>query len=640
MTLLVLIGLVTGLTGIARAQPGPEVFPRMAEVLDLPASGVVRVHVPLDLRTPADPSDATDLMLLNAAGEAVPVLRLAGPPEWSRSASLAPEPLPEPLGYRVDVGRLPVDGLSFTLPSQAAVRVAVRTPGGEELAPATWLWRLDQARHEDLILTRPAAGELEVHLDGPRASRFRRMSLPILGLRLREPGVPDEVVSLTPVATVLQENDWQLIDVPLERPMPIRAVRIHAADDVFERAAGVVSVPWEARVLDPHAAQWPGDTAPIRKVELGGTTARSTEVPVMRALERVGVLVEAEGKPPLDITGVDVLADGVQLVARDPGPGPHTLYGGAPAGTALAYDLAVAASELLALSDRLVEPGPVVANPAWVPPEVRANLVAPSTKLDLAGFRLAREVEGPPGPVRIPIPPEVQIEAQGGLKDVRLAVGGHKLPHLVRRSIGDSVLEGVSWQREEQGATSRILVSLPLDGLAVASVRLTTPATVFERQVRVEAARGADLDVVRAATWRAADRPGQLSLALGRPLGAGFAVAIDNGDDPPLPIDGVEVRVGTWEVVTVLPEEGRATLFYGDRRRHAPDYDLALLAEELRPRALAVATLGEPQAQGRRALTLLDRAILAVGLLVLAVGLVGLIVDLVRRTPAPSPGAG
>src|SRR5690606_4333829 len=111
-----------------------------------------------------------------------------------------------------------------------------------------------------------------------------------------------------------------------------------------------------------------------------------------------------------------------------------------------------------------------------------------------------------------------------------------------------------------------------------------------------------------------------------------LVVTIENGDDPPLPVEAVELRWPAWELVARLPDEPVA-LWYGDPRRAAPSYDLALLDGSLRHRAAAPAALGEAEATRAAPLGAIDRALVAGGVGVLVLGLAGRLLALIHATP-------
>jgi hypothetical protein len=97
-------------------------------------------------------------------------------------------------------------------------------------------------------------------------------------------------------------------------------------------------------------------------------------------------------------------------------------------------------------------------------------------------------------------------------------------------------------------------------------------------------------------------------------------------------IQDIEVRWPAWELIAVLPE-GEVDLYSGDPRRTAPDYDLVLLSQEVRIRAVNVATVGEPMAVAPPPISGMDKGLLAGGVALLILGLAGLLLTLLGSTP-------
>jgi hypothetical protein len=81
---------------LARAVAAPlEAFPFQASVT-LP-DGPVRIAVPLALRSPDDPADGSDLLLVNGAGDEIPFVRVEGDrSRWTTvEATVAPTSDPQ-----------------------------------------------------------------------------------------------------------------------------------------------------------------------------------------------------------------------------------------------------------------------------------------------------------------------------------------------------------------------------------------------------------------------------------------------------------------------------------------------------------------------------------------------------------------
>ena len=612
-------------------------FPVMADVA-LPATGTVRIHIPPELRTPGDPADASDLLLVDAEGRPVPVARIDTQAKWDANwfGDAAEVPTAVPDVWEIDVGQRPVDGLRIAVASVGlGITATVRDEDGEIVGGPTLVWRMNHAS-QDIVPIEPSSGKLLVTLQ--HHGHAPRHAADIRPLRLVELGVEDETLRVPITEIVVQENGWVRYDIDLPRPLPVKGVRVLASEPIFDRMASVQSIPWESTpTAQLTYLLYPDQSHPIRRVRFGEVAVDASEVPVRLSDDRLALLIDSNRRSALDVTEVDLVLPGVHLLVTDAGPGPHTLYAGAPMGTSPLWDLAAATPELARVSVEVVEPSAPRANLAWVPPEVRANLVAPSTEIALDGFAWRRPVEGQ-GLMRIPLSDDVLAHSRANLSDLRLVTDdGLQVPYLLRRRGGEHAWEDLETTRTERGKTSIISITLPYADTPVSSVHLATSAPVFERQVTLSRPAGAQLSPLRTVRWVATDRPGTLGIDVGGRVGATLVIQIENGDDPPLPIDDIEVRWPAWELIAVLPE-GPVSLYSGDPRRQAPDYDISLLSEEVRVRAVDVATLGDRTSVEPPPLSGLDKGLLGAGVAILMMGLLGLLLALLRAAdPEPTP---
>lgn len=615
---------------VAHAFPGADRYPVCADVT-VAEKGAVRIRVPLSLRSADDPPDGSDLVLFDGEGRQVPFARLEGDP--GRTEPIAPTVAAtlDPFTFRLEPGVLPVDEVRVELPMGVpAAQVTIRA--GEEVVGGGLVWALPETQNPSVAI-RPTTAPLLVTVrpttdatnlgTGPSFRVIRRRIAPIA----RE---SFEVVVDPPV---VQENGYARVVVPLPQPLQVDHLTVRIAEPIFSRQAGVVADPWSEPAAGLRSEVYPNGTSAITRVQLGDLSVENTTLDgPWPATDRLSLVVASEGMAPLTVEKVTVSVDGVHLVALDAGPGPHVLCGGAAPGTTVVSDLTVAAPELGRMASDVVEPGDVRPNPDWVPEEVRANLASPGVELALSPFRYQRPVVGS-GLVRIGLPNDVLTDARPDLGDLRLVSDGRQIPYLLRRRAEDPLVDGVTTERVEKGEQSRIAVHLPTEGLRISRVRLSTPATVFDRQVTVSLPRGTTLEPLRTVRWVGRDRPGTLTLDLQQPVDDELLVTVENGDDPPLPVEGVEVWVDAWEVLAVVPETG-ADLVYGAPGVDPPEYDLWLVQQALSRRPSAEATLGERLELRKVPLSAVDRILLAIGVGVLGLGLLGLGADLVRRLPA------
>jgi len=626
------------------ALAGPETLPRQAEV-ELPAAGVALIPVPASLRATSDPGTGRDLLLLNGRGEPVPfaILRGQTPPDRiaarrgteSSSGPLVTWPDAQPGVYWVKVGDRPLDALSVRIPYDewsATVTVEQRTDTGLEPVAEGRVWRLGDLESQALDLPATTGTfRVEVRLHGGKALT----EAGFVGLRYDTPPLPETVWTL-PVQPLLQENGWVRYDLALPLPQPVDWVRPVTDADLFERDADVVATTPYAATPDTLAEElWPRNAGRIRRLDLGGAQVDDLNVPVRAGGEgAMALLIDAQRLPPIDVHAVEIGVTPQVLVVRDPGPGPHVLYGGAVDRSLDGAQLQFAAPELRRAADHRAEPGPVEANPDYVSPEVRSEVAGPGRALDLAGFRHARALDGS-GLARVALDTHVLTESRSDLGDLRLVDGeGRQIPFLLRRRSLQEGAQGLATRRKEADGRSILTVELPDGNLPVRQLVLHASAPVFRRQVTVARPRpGRPAQVLRTLQWDAVERPGSLGIALHRPVGDTLEVRIDNGDDPPLPIDAVDVTWEGWELVALLPADG-ARLMYGDAGRAAPSYDFATM-RSLADAPAQVVPLGEPVDVSPPVPGAVERALVYGGIGVLGLGMLVLLGLLVRGGTPP-----
>lgn len=623
----------------ALAAPSTDTYPWSAPV-ELSPTGIQRIHVPAELHDASSPLGAHNLLLVDGDGERVPIALLEGGKGQTRTRARPSHarddeavgiwPEPEANTWTIAIRDRIQERLVVTLDEGTyAITGRLVDPTTNEVLDSSLFWRLDGVHRGSLELP-PTVGEWRLEL---LTTEGRQISPTVFAERTALTHVPDEVVDLQVLSSERQENRWARYDLGLAHPYPLQSVELDIPEDLFDRQAGTT---W----LDPHTLPGilpsqlrPSTSDRVRRVELGGSKLSSTSLTVSGDGHQLVALIEADNAVPLTVLGAKGRFPGKHLIVRNPGKGPFTLYAGGP-GAGATSDLQFAASELARLADRRVEPGAVVPNPTFVAPEDRGGLGRPGRALDLDGFRFQRTVTGDPGLVRIPLDDEVMQHANMDLSDVRLAdADGDQIPYVLR---SDSLLHTwgeLPFEREERGETSILRVPLPKSNVHVGAVTLTTDAPVFRRRVRVARARGPQLQTLRAYDWLGENTAGTLTLAVHQRIGDELIVMIDNGDDPPLPIETIRVDHPGWEVLAQLPPSGQAQLLYGNSSLRSPEYDFELVSPSVSRRARAVADVGPHEKRTPTPLGWLDRVMLTIGIGVMALGLLGLALLLLRGSP-------
>jgi hypothetical protein len=616
-----------------------EAFPLRAPVT-LP-EGPVRLYVPLGLRSPADPDDGTDLLLVNGQGDEIPFLRVEGDARRFVPVAADVAPTDEPTSFLVTPAER-VDRVEVSLPRGVVTAQVSARVGADLVAGPTRVWGTPNG--EQAIVELPAlTGPFTLVVVPRREGRLDGVTPGLRWFRAEGLAVPTEAFDVAVGEPRVQENGWARWVVRFERPVPLDALSLHTGERNLSREAGLewLALHDPGTTLGREYVPTPTRTLTVRRngdervVEDLRLPAPSSSLPGDALL----VLVSADGQPVPALSGATAEVRGVELYVPEPGPGPHTLYAGAPRGTAPRWDVGEA-RELVDAGAPRVAPDATERNPRFVPFEERAELVGPGADLEPTTFALERDVTGE-GLVRIPLPPEVRATARPDLGDVRLVDRDrNQLPYLVRRANREQTLAPVTLEVDERRGETRLRVHLPEDNLPSVTLALATDATMFSRHVQVRASRPDR--VLRAVRWEATGAAARLVVELPGPVPDDLVLIVDNGDNGPLAVSGLEAWTDGTELLAVLPADG-ARLWYGAPGLAGPSYDLAALDSrwraELLTRAATEASVGEPRRTVAAGLRWFDRVLVGVALAVFGVGVLLLLLDLLRKLPAAAPPA-
>lgn len=576
---------------------------------------VVAIAVPPELRSFSDPADGSDLLVLDEAGEELPVVAVRSVP-------------PQTVPLRLRGGRdpylwttrpldRPIDGLELRMGSGgwAATATVERLEAGEWVPHASKLLFEHLQGQDRRLYFDPTGDSLRVRVHQHYPAHDRVPS--IKGLRDPTPVTMDSELRLAVTSPHVREDGWAEYSVDLPHDLPLRAVTLHTDEPLFDRAVRVRSTPlgdWTAT----------GGTK-VRRLSLGGAQVDMTRVTVssMRT-DRLLLYVEAHGEAPLELTEVTVELEDRALLLLDPGPGPLTVLGGAPAGTRRPGDLEVAERELLRMEPAVAEVSTVADNPRFMPEEVRTGVALPGGELIPGEWGYARTIEGS-GLVHIALPPEVIALARPDRGDLRVVDEDNRQVPFASRTRPTHRPHTPAWTRSEEGGVSRLEIE---SSGRVETLTLRTEAPLFERDITLYRRRGAALEPLRSHRWRGEDHPATLTLRVSSEADSGLVVQIDNRDNPPLSITDVELGLPDHALVAVVPEGSR--LLYGQPRASAPRYDLALIESDLVHRARVGAELGPQQILTPPPASRLQQGALFGGIAVMVLALGGMTAQLLR----------
>jgi hypothetical protein len=289
----------------------------------------------------------------------------------------------------------------------------------------------------------------------------------------------------------------------------------------------------------------------------------------------------------------------------------------------------------------------------------------PGAVVDAATFTYSRAIApGPAALVVMPLDSGVLAHSRGPrarFADLRIVDDQERqLPYLLDAG-SEPVETALMFQlvqpeapelRSTEGhRRSTYLVTLPAAPLPEAHLAILTDSRAFRRDVQVSVEQAPDrrhrtrwADVVAVSTWQHADEAGAaapLVLSTGNRDAAALLITIDEGDNAPLPLSAIRLRLPNWQVRFYRPAGAPLRLLYGNRDASAPEYDLSLLRTTVMGESAETVTAGaEPPVHDKTAAIVSPRVFW--GFLIAAVAvLIGLIARLAilrssEETPPPS----
>ena len=344
--------------------------------------------------------------------------------------------------------------------------------------------------------------------------------------------------------------------------------------------------------------------ATLTRVERDGLTASALRIPIRPPREaQLDLVVDDGSNPPLEVSRLRLEMAELPWIYFEGPPGSTTARYGARGAQAPKYDLE-ALRDSLEVADvpdaRWGEPrdGTVAATAASAPPMPETG--AP---LDVTSFRHRRKLPNTDARL-VAVPLDVAVLAHsrgpaGQFADVRVAdESGRQVPYLLelmQESIGIELpLERFEPRARELTASGRnpsvYALQLPYANLPPAMLVLETSARVFSRSVTAGVERPADrsrrdpwFETLASAAWVHAEQesvPPALSLPIRSLRERKVLIAVDEGDNSPLPITSARVLFPAYRLRLYHPGRG-LQLLYGRDDLAMPRYDLALLAPQV-----------------------------------------------------------
>ncbi len=425
-----------------------------------------------------------------------------------------------------------------------------------------------------------------------------------------------------PVTSGATTSDW-LLDLP-SPGLPLRGLSLDVGDPVFSRGVTLLdaSLTGEPRVME---------RGHIERLSFGPARVESTDLSIHRSGGLELLLRTDDGRSaPLDLDGATVLVQGQALVLPNVAGGEYTLLGCGPRGAS--YDLERLDDRLAELpAERIEAPSPQP-HGAWEASSVGRGLLEPGPVLSIDGYRWERRVAGDPGLVKVTLDDHGLIHTRPGQPDLRFVDDeDRQLPYLLRHDPVGRLQHHTAFERVEDGAETKLTVTMVAAGLPARDLVLRSDRTLFERDVTVWDGAPGSGRVVARSSWRGADEgESRLVLPLDVRIGSTLTVVIDNGDNPAIDVTAIELLTRSSSAWLALPAQGGARMVYGNSGASAPSYDLALLREQILSQPVAGASVGQPTELSAAPPEPPKKALLLIAVAVLAALLLGMIVRLMK----------
>lgn len=449
------------------------------------------------------------------------------------------------------------------------------------------------------------------------------------------------------------------IRLPAAR-LPILALELDVGDARVLRNGFVT----EPRLGNGRVAPTQLGMAMLRRTSVNGVDAGALRIPIAPPTgAELDVVINDLDNPPLDIHGIRAIFTSLPYIYFESSNGTELR---ATYGSDRRAPIAPPQYDLEALRDtvkRIIAStatwggGPTRVMQAAPPVESTSALyAAPGAPLDVKAFSVARAIPAGSGLTAVRLDPAALAHSR--LDDVRIVdAQGRQVPYLLEQL--DEPTEVVlpapqavsgrvnasQWYGAGAASASVYLLRLPHTGLPDASLRLTTSARVFSRDVGVimreprrDAVSDEGVDRAARAPWQHDDPdspapPLEIPLA-GRLRTDSLYLLLNDGDNQKLPLTSAALLLPSYRLRFFREPGASLTLLYGRSDLPAPRYDIQLIAPRLLD-APAEEVSAEPEHTTRTTLGRTPQLVfwgVLGGVVVLLLLLIG---RLVRREPAP-----
>ena len=379
-------------------------------------------------------------------------------------------------------------------------------------------------------------------------------------------------------------------------------LRLEVRDPIFSRR---VSVSY-ARDNNGTQQTVPVATAVIYRVTTNdglGTEWLDLPLHTLVPVSQLTLTIANGDSPPLQINRIEATRQPVTVVFFAGETGTWKLITGNRAVSAPRYDVAALDQPLRQGRATILTPGALSPNPDYEAPPALPQVTSQSVAIDLADWPYRKPVMvTQAGVIQVELDAEVLAHAQFSLGDLRLIQEGRQLPwQLEPTNATRQMPPAVSLESDPKRPTVSLWrLTLPLDGLPALRLTGTSPTALFQRHIQAWSRRpdspGNEYrSTLGSTTWQHSSSSADQRLVLpfeGTRLPGTFFLETDNGDNPPISLEGVLVEYPVVTLVAKLTESTPAFLYYGNGKAVMPAYDLRLVRQELLSATKQSATLG------------------------------------------------
>ncbi|MDB4891680.1 MAG: hypothetical protein JWL61_3535 [Gemmatimonadetes bacterium] len=685
----IIIALALVVARSAFAQGTPTSAPLYERTLKPGAAGANHVVVdsallvrgaPFNVNGGAATGGLGDLRLHDAAaGRDVPYIFVwptSEPPTWRGGRIIPVSPGKDTSGFEVDLGGVAVvDRVEIpTLPERFLKRVRLEGSGDRVrwtmlVAEGTLFNLPNEAdapplRQTQLGFTPGAYRYLRLIWDDHVGPRLATPSAARARLAPRDAGVADSLYMLLsfdkrPGAARTSRYHLRL---PATR-LPIVAVELAVSNAQVLRSAHVTEPQLGAERVAPVQL----GTAILRRTSLAEAIASNLRIPISSPTgAELDLVIDDHDNPPLDVHGIRMIFAPLPYIFFESASGAELR---ATYGTERRGPIVPPRYDLEALRDTVK--GIAAASATWgVARETRvvaavappsALYSAPGAPLDASGFAFARRIPSGSGLTAVRL--DAAVLAHSRLDDVRiLDARGRQVPYLLEileepTELALPALEPIAARatvdsRVVPDAATRTWyrLKLPHAGLPDASLRLSTSARVFSRDIGVimhelrrDAASDAGFDRATSAAWTH-DDPDTPAPALELSLGArlqtdSLFVLVNDGDNQKIALADPTLLLPSYRLRFFREPGSSLRLLYGHAELAAPRYDMALIAPRLLD-ASAEEVVAESERTSAVTFGRIPRLVFWGMLGVVVVVLLLLIARLVRNSPTVAEDQG